>query len=292
MQPAPITNPKLIRRLQLPEAEFHEFARDIADRIGQREYSESQYERALAYPWDRPRESYLLSGGDVSVIVDTDRDDHLARALTGLATDGSPVYPLLTFGSNGAPAMLARKLESLPEREREVLVIAGRLGGYDIGFSAHFAVYGSLPATIIPSPGTGVRAAVLWVTATQLEALTWTEFSYLVAMLPGDAFKADLQIAGPREIYAFVSRNGNLQVDGEDVAMAAVPATDRFAPAIEQSEALALAAQAVLGDPNPEALVRRVVEDYPWAVNEARPMLSPLRNPFAPDAWPLVDLAG
>jgi hypothetical protein len=288
MQPSPITNPKLIRRLQLPESEFEAFACDLAERIGAREYSASHFERALAYPWDRPRESFLLSGGDVSVIVDTDRDDLLARAFTGMATDGSPVHPLLTFGSNGAPAVLARKLESLPESEREVLVLAGRLHGYDIGFSAHFAFYGSLPATIIPSPGTGVRAALLWVTAAQLEALTWTEFSYAVAMLPGESFTADLQVAGPDDLFAFVSRNGNLRIDGEDVAMAAVPATDRFAPAIEQSDALSLAADMVLGEPRPELLVRRVIEDYPWAVNDARPLLAEVRNAFVPDDWPLV----
>lgn len=288
MQTAPITNPKLIRRLQLSEPEFERFACDLAGRIGSREFSEPQFERALAYPWDRPRESYLLSGGDVSVIVDTDRDDLLARALTGMSTGGAPVHPLLTFGSNGAPAVLARKLESLPEAEREVLVLAGRLNGYDIGFSAHFAIYGSLPATIIPSPGTGVRAALLLVTAAQFEALTWTEFSYAVASLPGEAFAADLQIAGPDELFSFVSRNGNLRIDGEDVAMAAIPATERFAPAIEQAEALAIAAGAVLGDADAEDLVRRVIEDYAWAVDDARPRLGELRNPFRPDEWPLV----
>lgn len=289
MQPAPITNPKLIRRLQLSEPEFERFACDLAGRIGRREFSAPQFERALAYPWDRPRESYLLSGGDVSVIVDTDRDDLLARALTGMATDGSPVYPLLTFGSNGAPAILARKLESLPEHEREVLVLAGRLNGYDVGFSAHFAIYGSLPATIIPSPGTGVRAALLLVTAAQFEALTWTEFSYTVVSLPGESFAADLQIAGTDELFAFVSRNGNLRVDGQDVAMAAIPATERFSPAIEQSEALSVAADAVLDGAGSEGLVRRVIEDYAWAVGDARPRLCDLRNPYRPDDW---DLAG
>ena len=72
--------------------------------------------------------------------------------------------------------------------------------------------------------------------------------------------------------------------------MAAVPATERLATALEQSELLERSA-AQLGLADGEALVRRIVEDYAWATGEARAAISELRVPFDPQAWELYPSA-
>src|SRR6185312_14624235 len=98
--------------------------------------------------------------------------------LSGSAETKSERYPLLGFGSNGSPETLMLKFAHLSEQDRHVLVVAGDLYDFDVGAAAAVTFYGSLPGTIFASPGTAVRASVLWVTAAQLVALTWTEITY------------------------------------------------------------------------------------------------------------------
>jgi hypothetical protein len=59
------------------------------------------------------------------------------------------------------------KLAHLPEADHEALILAGNLEGFDVGAVAQPPVFSSMPATLIPSPGTTVRVAVLFRTAAQ-----------------------------------------------------------------------------------------------------------------------------
>ena len=92
--------------------------------------------------------------------------------------------PVLAIGSNAAPEVLERKFAHFPEEEdRAVLALTGRLHDFDVGFAAQPALYGSMPATLFPSPGTAVAATVLWVTPAQLTQLVWSEISYRLGRL-------------------------------------------------------------------------------------------------------------
>jgi hypothetical protein len=95
--------------------------------------------------------------------------------------------PLLTHGANASPERLALKLGHLPDRDHEALILAGELEGFDVGAVAQPPVFSSMPATLITSPGSRVRVAVLFLTPAQFTALGWTELTYVVGALTGIA---------------------------------------------------------------------------------------------------------
>jgi hypothetical protein len=73
------------------------------------------------------------------------------------AYESADRVPLLTYGANSSPERLALKLAHLPVRDHEALILAGDLEGFDVGAVAQPPVFSSMPATLLPSPGTKVR---------------------------------------------------------------------------------------------------------------------------------------
>ena len=186
--------------------------REFVGSVPRREFTEDLYRHALAYPWARPASSFLLRGEDALPLEEMD-DAERERTLETATSDGR--HPLLAFGSNGAPERLALKFTGLPDEERELLVLAGDLHDFDVGAAPMPTFYGSLPATIFPSPGAAVRASLLWVSDAQLTALAWSELSYFLGRLDGVTFVPDA--GDPVEgVLGFVSRWGALCVDERD----------------------------------------------------------------------------
>ena len=68
-------------------------------------------------------------------------------------------------------------------------------------------MYGSMPATLFPSPGTAVGATVLWVTPTQFTQLAWSEITYRLGRLRA-RFDVEESADGFEEVLVFVSRFG------------------------------------------------------------------------------------
>nr|MBA2792450.1 hypothetical protein [Thermoleophilaceae bacterium] len=101
----PITEPELLVRLALDDAQFRALARKYAGIWGVREYGPTVLERALSYPWKRPARSYLLRGDAVELLTDLKPEE---RKLTveALARER---HPIVAFGSNAAPVTLKRK---------------------------------------------------------------------------------------------------------------------------------------------------------------------------------------
>ncbi len=262
-----IEDAKLRARLALSDEEFGAFISKMAATVPPREFSDEIYERALAYPWTRPASSYLLSGERVQPVHDMPAAarDALLGAHGPFAPEGRERrFPLLAFGSNGAPETLAGKFGELQDGQRELLVLAGDLHDFDVGASPLPTWYGALPATIFPSPGTAVRAAVLWVTAAQLTMLAWSELSYSLGRLDGVRFQPDVAGASPiNSVLGFVSRFGAVCVGGAVVAMDAVPARGRTARALTQERLLDHVAASVLGGAaTARDLVIRGMEDF------------------------------
>jgi hypothetical protein len=263
--PWPITNPELHERLRLDEDGFLAFMQTFLGTLGAREFTPDVHERALGYPWERPTESFVL------------RDDQVEPFDPALRTGR---HALLAIGSNAAPWRLAGKLAHFEDAEdRLVAVECGPLEDYDVGPVPTVTAYGSMPATLFASPGTSTNLAVLWVNEAQLTLLTWSEISYRFGRL------SDVRFAGrSRTVYAYVSRMGTFAPDGVPLALAAVPASHRSAPALTQSALLDRVA-GILGHGDGETLVRRIFEDtgavYPKVITD----LWPLGQPFADDRW-------
>lgn len=262
----PALAPELRERLLLDPGAFDAFLSEYFGAIGPRDYGPEQLAFALGYPWERPGTSYLLRDGEVHP---PDLDGARGR------------HPILAFGSNGAPAALTRKFAHFDDPvDREVLVLAGDLHDYDVGAAAGVAVYGAMPATLFPSPGTRVRAAVVFATDNQAIQLTWSELTYVFGRLDV-TFSAELEV---RTVLAYASRFGAFCPDGEPLALAAVPAAGRTAAARTQRELLDLAGRLTgLGDA--EAVVRTVYADFAGFVPAQREHIRPHGRPFSAPAW-------
>ncbi len=281
-----IAEPELLARLSLDDREFAEFVRRYSDEVPPRPFDAAALDRALRYPWERPHGSYRLRGGEVDpldALGAVEREAMIAR----FADPAGGRLPLLAIGSNGAPRALQRKFAHFEaEEDRAVLVLAGHLHDFDVGVSPQPAFYGALPATLFPSPGTRVRAAVIWVTPAQFTQLAWSELSYGLGSLrtrfevDGDGIEFD-------EVLVFVARLGVFcPAGGGPAALAAIPAQGRTVAALTQKQLLDAAAAMALGpEARAEALVRAVFERY----GETRDRLAETTHraalPFASERW-------
>lgn len=199
--------------------------------------------RALGYPFPRPSSSVLIADGRVREL---DRLD--ARGRT----------PVLAYGSNASPASLGWKFPE--ERDAVLPLVRGTLGDLDVVYSSHIAVYGSVPATLAPSPGTRVETFVAFLTADQLELVAGWEINATYETLAVDL---DLDVGDAvAQVGAFVSRHGALAVDGRAVAVAEVPAVGRTLSALRQPEVLEHVRAAVAPELTLEDFVVGNVEDY------------------------------
>ncbi len=275
----PISDPELLARLALDDAGFAAYVREVGARLGRRAFEPAYLAHALGYPWARPAWSYVLRDGAVEPAKAIDRE--LVAAFV------ADRHPLVAFGSNGAPARLAAKLEHLPEpADRTVLVLTGDLHGVDVCAQASPSILGTLPAALVASPPAAVRAAVLWLTAAQVTQLTWTEVGYRLGRLDRARFVADDADLAVDDLFAYISRAGALRLDGAPVALAAIPATGRTAPARTQEAVLdAVAALALGGGARAEDLVRLVFEDYAGAVAAVAAHTWPTAIRLPADDW-------
>jgi hypothetical protein len=242
-----ITEPLLRERQGMSDAEFFEFLAGLLAAIGTRELEDEHYERAIAYPWERPPGSCLVTDEGVEDLADIGASRR--KDLVGKYVDESANrVSLLAYGANGSPERLALKLAHLPDGHREALILAGDLEGFDVGAAAQPPIFSSMPATLIPSPGTAVRVAVLFLTPIQFTSLWWTELSYKLGALTGITLTTDVTEEPIERVILFISRYGAFSVDGAPVAMAALDARNRRSVALTQAEILDAAARMTIGE--------------------------------------------
>jgi hypothetical protein len=241
-----ITEPLLRERQAMSNEQFLKFLAELLQAIGTRELDDDHYERAIGYPWERRPGSCFVTDKGVDDLADLDveRRDELFQTYANAADR----VPLLTYGANSSPERLALKLAHLHESDHEALILAGDLEGFDVGAVAQPPVFSSMAATLIPSPGTTVRVAVLFLTPAQFTALWWTELTYVVGDLTDIRLVTDQLEHTIDRVILFISRWGAFCVDGDPVVMGAIPATNRRSAALTQSEILDAAARMALGD--------------------------------------------
>lgn len=280
-----IAEPELLERLAMDDREFEAFIRALAAKVPPRDYDAASFARAVGYPWPRPKGSYRLADGAVELLADLTAEDR-EHALDRFTSAGSGRLPVLAFGSNAAPKALERKFAHFPEEtDRAVLALSGHLHDFDVGVSPQPALYGAMPATLFPSPGTAVRATVIWVTSTQFTQLAWSELSYRLGRLR-TRFEVEDGQGSFAEVLAFVSRFGAFCLDDRPVALAAVPATGRTAAALTQEQLLdAVAKRAIGPEANAEELVRAIFEDMGKIGSRISTTTWNRSQPFASERW-------
>jgi hypothetical protein len=280
----PIAEPELLRRMTLGEEEFAAFIGNVIGELAPRPYDPAVLALALGYPWTRPAGSYLLSGGQVDLLMDLDPGDR-DRILDRFASAGGRL-PVLAIGSNAAPEVLRRKFAHFAgEEDRAVLALSGRLHDFDVGVAAQPTMYGALPASLFPSPGTAVAATLLWVTPAQFTQLAWSEITYRLGRLR-TRFEVDETAAAFNEVLVFVSRFGAFCPNGEPVALAPIPATRRTAPERTEEQLLDAAAVLALGpEASAETLVRAIFEDPAETVTRIAATVHRAALPFASERW-------
>jgi hypothetical protein len=178
--------------------------------------------RAVAYPYEAPLHSFVQRGARIEDLS-AERLDLEGRA------------PLLAYGANAAPAILARKLAELPLQPLPVL--RAELDGFDIVYSAHISPYGAVPSTLQRSPGTTTPVFVAYPTPEQEALLSATEPNYELRRLSELTLRTELG-EPPNALNAYVSRHGCLALDDAEVALAAVAAAGRRFPSMGEVEML------------------------------------------------------
>jgi hypothetical protein len=269
----------------MDDRQFEEFIRALVAKVPPRTYDAASLERAIGYPWTRPAGSYQLTSAGVALLDDLNAAER-KRVLAQFLSAANGRLPVLAFGSNAAPETLQRKFAHFPEEnDRAVLALTGRLHDFDVGVAAQPTVYGSLPATLFPSPRTAVCATVLWVTPAQFTQLAWSELSYRLGKL---RTRFDVDEGGPSfdEVLVFVSRFGAFCVDERPVALAAIPASGRTAESLTQEQLLDAAAVLSIGpEANAEMLVRAIFEDMSEIGPKIAATVRKASRPFASERW-------
>ena len=180
--------------------------------------------RAKAYPYFRPKGSYLLEPDRVTELKGKVLDGRLDKYI-----------PVLAYGSNAAPEQLRRKLSNF---NKPIAVLTATVKGLDVIFAARFARYGAIPATITSSPGTTLHTHVVMLTKEQLKLIHKTErpeyrFGKLNKPILIDRFGFS------DHVYAYLHDTG-FSVDGGFVAYEEVSAENRYFLSMRHDEMLSL----------------------------------------------------
>jgi hypothetical protein len=266
-------------------------------------------ERAKRYPYEAPRSSFVLAAGryydvleprpleDLSRVpfrdVASDRELAFGELLGPDASEaaGRARRGVLAYGANRAPQALKRKraLPGFPPDDA-IVVLRARLHGFDVVYSAHLSPYGAVGATLQASPGTAVEVWLTLLTHAQLAALGETEPNYTLEQLD----RLELEVDGgerPDRAQSYVSRHGSLVLEGQETALAAIPAEGRSLPARTEPDVLAaVAARLGHGGSVDEFILESVADPERSAARtrelrrDARPLDWPHRRGLSPES--------
>ena len=189
--------------------------------------------RATGYPYALPHQSFVYHAGKPK----SHQRVHDARDFP----DVSGRTPVLAVGSNQSPEQLVRKF---PDPDwGQIPTSRVHLTDFDTVYSAHVTSYGSIAATLHPTPGTCVSLYVNWLTEPQLKAMHETELpneNYQYGRLENIKLRTE---AGPAlsAVNLYMSKRGAYAPTGNIIPLAEVPAQGRVQEAKTQTEILSLA---------------------------------------------------
>jgi hypothetical protein len=202
-------------------------------------HSASYHRDPLAYPGERPADSYVTDGRIVSALHVESKDGKLIFTVVEngheqavdeyLVAKGVPAIedriPVLSYGANMCPASLKAKFEKAERPDMQVVPTAyTMLEGHDIVWSGGPGINGNFNAVLYAGPettNTKVQVGVSFLTPEQMLVLHATELNYQLA---GTTVKLD-GIAVP--VYYYEGRDSMYLQDGQPVAVQSIPAENR-----------------------------------------------------------------
>jgi hypothetical protein len=212
----------------------------------------------LHYPFDVPAHSFLWSTGRAETDSTVGPVDQL--------TVGR--HPVLAIGSNASPAQLTRKFSD--ERFADpaspdgcIPVLRATVNDVDVVYGAHLAWYGSLPATLLDTPGARAHVFVTWLTSLQMERMNETEgigHAYQLRPMLGVRCHGE----AVERAVSYVTINGVAILAGSPLGLASIDTPGSRWPRGSQREAWdALAADMGCGQDG-KALLERVLDSSDW----------------------------
>ena len=218
-------------------------------------------ERAAAYPFDTPLESFVFVAG---------KQEEGPLDIVGR-------QPVLALGSNASPVQLARKFGT---KGGPIPVSQAILEDHVIVFSAHFTAYGSLPATSHRVPGARAFAFLTWLDPDQLRRMHETEnvgTNYDYRVRDNFAITTDGRpIDVPVGVYE--SRRGPLSMRGNPVRIAEIASTGSVLHRLTQRAVLRHVGNRLAPEAEFMHFVQRIVEDQVYR-SEMTERLATLDDP-------------
>lgn len=195
--------------------------------------------RAKAYPFGTPKSSYLFINGECwpidlyneiepegSTVRLNDRTASAAELCVSKGMENSclaaPRIPVLASGSNASPARLKEKFHSKLQ-QTIIPVILYSVKNLLPVFSAKFASYGSITATLQHARKSETKMFVTFLSLKQLEQMHQTEAigdEYDFARLSGvEMHQTGDEPTIQKTVYAYLSRKGVFNVSGQQFTL-------------------------------------------------------------------------
>lgn len=204
--------------------------KDDFRRIRTKAFGLSPIDDPTIYPGEKPNYSYLYDGDYITPL--NLHNQSISQVLkTNNITDVR--YPIIGYGSNACPPQLAHKFA---DKNEKIPILRGRLTNYDIVYGGKSTQYGSIPATIIESPGTVVEAWIQLLTKEQLEHMTKTESNYYMVKMDTEFEVENGEIISP--VYAYIHKTGALTINKEPIALLDIQAFKRTLLSLNQRQIL------------------------------------------------------
>jgi hypothetical protein len=212
----------------------------------------------LQYPFDVPSHSFLWSPRGVEPLSPSRRVSDVSAGRR----------PVLAIGSNASPGQLSRKFAD--ERftdpaspQSTIPVLTATVEDVDVVYGAHLASYGSLPATLLDTPGALAHVFITWLTDTQLERMNETEgLGDAYRLRPVNAVRCHGALVD--STVSYVTMAGSCILGGTPLALAAIQAPGSPRPRGTQLQAWDHLASDMECDVDGEALLRRVLQTSEW----------------------------
>ncbi|WP_290899375.1 hypothetical protein [Ferroglobus sp.] len=216
--------------------------------------------RAVRYPYDLPKRSYVYVDGNAfeiekvnfdefgeSIVVVGSNNVRLADVLN-TDFDISETCPVLAYGSNASVEQLRHKFLSF--KNVVIPVIKADLYDFDVVYSAHFSPYGSIPATLQYSPRTVVKTFVAYLNERLLKHMHKTEsigINYYFCKLRRIKVSLDGGLT-LEEVFVYLSINGCLLINETPVALSSIKAENRIFPEMTEWEILDVVRRLIAAD--------------------------------------------
>jgi hypothetical protein len=177
-------------------------------------------------------------------------------------------HPVLAIGSNAAPSQLTRKFNDKrftdpATPEGSIPVFTAVVEGVDVVYGAHVASYGSLPATLLDTPGASAHVFITWLTPLQLEQMNETEgLGHAYHLRHIDRVRCHGEDVGPVPSYVTVA--GVCALGGGPLGLATIHAPGSPWPRGTQRQAWDQLADDMGCDVDGSALLARVLATPAW----------------------------